>query len=446
LVSAVAVALACAGCFTDPINMSPTVAIDPIDPPFRGDPITFTATTSDPDGDTPTLDWNRVDGPCPRAFHARSTWPTTPWHLGPDFAVSAQDTVGPFCVWARATDSAGAAVVDVRDVSPRNHPPVVKLTLDSPADAPSFQPHTMFILSASATDADGDMLNFSWAIEDEPVGSTPTLDSCQSGSQTIQCLTIDQPGDYTVSVTVDDGQMDPVTVEKTLHVAPGALPVAVIDLESPEGLGPYPLGSVLRVSGARSSGGDPDLTYMWKLQAPHGSTLAFGDCEGSGQDTQCVVASVPGNYSVGLVVKNSADESQQATANFMVAPDQPPCIESTSPDFGQSLTTADEFLVGSISDDLDGFPGNAIMQWFEAVDDGPFALVQNGFARHPFDRAQYELGAVVHVRLEVRDRNTKRGDDEFLACGKTAPTCSMPSLIHPDTCLQRVTWTEHILP
>jgi hypothetical protein len=39
-----------------------------------------------------------------------------------------------------------------------------------------------------------------------------------------------------------------------------------------------------------------------------------------------------------------------------------------------------------------------------------------------------------------------RAEREFLACGDDAGVCTATSLIHPEACFQRVTWTVHILP
>src|SRR5436189_4751339 len=48
-------AFAVAGCYTGPVNMRPTVQIEPPGRVFRGQNVTYTATVGDPDGGTPTL-------------------------------------------------------------------------------------------------------------------------------------------------------------------------------------------------------------------------------------------------------------------------------------------------------------------------------------------------------------------------------------------------------
>jgi hypothetical protein len=101
------------------------------------------------------------------------------------------------------------------------------------------------------------------------------------------------------------------------------------------------------------------------------------------------------------------------------------------------------FNVDEIDDDLDPFPGVDDINWFISVNGSDFALVQKDFPSFQLG-AGFTFADVVRVRLEIHDRRTDRSSSEFLACDKDV--CSLPSLIHPDACIQRVTWTVHILP
>jgi hypothetical protein len=433
-----------AGCFTDPVNMSPTVRIDPPAPFFRGQSgVTYKATVIDPDGDTPLLQWALVPGRCQAADP-----PTRGWIPATEFDVPSQDTMSAFCVFAKVTDRYGASSLDEIEGDPQDHPPKAVLDLLMPADAPSFKVGQMFVLSAEkSTDedpGDANTLLFAWTLKSAPPQTSQQLLACPDSpsNPARKCLTADAAGDYQVELTVTDSANQPSVVDKTLHVDPGQLGSPAIDLVSPSGNGPYPLGSLFQVSGQNSDG--VDLGYNWTFDPPPGADMSSGPC--NDPKSQCFTADIPGTYRVGLSVKNEAGDSPVVWATFVVAPDQPPCIEHTTPDFAPSttiLTSDTNFVVDLVSDDLDPFPSTEDMQWWESDNDGAFRLVENGFPSFTLHPASYLPGDQVRLRLEVRDRDTNRADKAFLACGN-ADFCTEPSLIHPDACFQRVTWTVMI--
>jgi hypothetical protein len=447
---AIAVAALGAGCFTEPVNMSPSVRLhqDPPAPVFRGTPITYSATASDPDGDSYHLEWTQTDGNCPDDFDLPSSWPTDKWRTDPNIQVTPQDTA-PFCVWVKAVDRYGAAAVDASTTNPQDNAPVAMLVLTSPDNAPSFPARTHFVLSAQgSSDVDvGDTLSFTWTLKSSPSPTAMLIPCGGAPPGAIQCLDADAAGDYEVEVTVADdatpSQMS--SVEKTLRVLPGMLPVGAIDLIQPAGAGPYPLGNPMRVSAAHATGLDAMSTRKWTLDAPKGSLLTeMGSCDGDATDeTRCFVPDVPGDYHVTLVVHNDTGDSAPVVVSYSVAPDQPPCLARTTPDFTVPVTTMTTFNVDEIDDDRDPFPGAQDMNWLVSVNGGDFVLMQKDFPSFPLGSG-FSFADVVRVRLEIRDRDTERSAKEFLACDKDV--CSAPSLIHPDACIQRVTWTVHILP
>ena len=68
-------------------------------------------------------------------------------------------------------------------------------------------------LTVDAGDPDGDSLITSWSISG-PAGSNPSYDA----TATSPTVTFDQAGDYTVSVTVDDGSGGSDSDSRTLSV------------------------------------------------------------------------------------------------------------------------------------------------------------------------------------------------------------------------------------
>jgi hypothetical protein len=457
--SAVVVACFWGGCYTDPINMRPTVRIDaPLEPISWGVPVTYKATASDPDGDPlRPLQWvlQAAELGCPNDFDAPGNWPTTVWSEGKDLTLFSKDTKARFCVWVKAIDAYGAASVDARTGDPQDHSPVAVIELVDPPNAASFAAHTTFRLSAeTSTDPDmvaGDSLTPTWTLLDPLPTPTAKLVECSAMSNPfVRCLTADVPGDYQVQLSVSDDSMMESIVERTLRVQPGQLPTAEIDLVSPTGSGPYPLGSELRVSGMHSTGAIGD---DWQaLEPPMGSTAVLGDCAvNQSMDARCFVADKAGSYRVTLKVHNETGDSAPVSATYVVAPDQPPCLDNTTPDLGVTMTSMTTFTVNVVSDDFDPIPAapdmsTTTVQWFtKTANDSSFALAAKGFPNFSLTSFNLSFGDVVRVRLEIGDRDTDRSAKAFLACGD-ADTCSLPSLIHPDTCLQRVTWTVHILP
>jgi hypothetical protein len=277
--------------------------------------------------------------------------------------------------------------------------------------------------------------------------ATAKLAPCDDdpSDEAVQCFSSDTPGAYQVAVTVKDDTGLPNTASIVLTFARGQLPVAGIDILDPAGPGPFLLGRQVRVSGAHSTFTDASSEYVWSLERD-GKPLpmVLGLCDGdSTQVTECFVPDVSGSYQVTLAVSNGAGMSPALTVPFTVADDQPPCLGMTDPPFTTPKTTAMQFTVIAVDDDLDPFPGVSNMEWFVSINGGAFALMRQDFRSFGIDTTGLPPDTDVRVRLEIRDRDTTRSASEFTAC--TADVCSAPSLINPVACIQRVTW-QVLLP
>jgi hypothetical protein len=448
-----------AGCFTDPVNMAPTVRIDTptttengmtvaADPFFRGVQLTYTATASDTDGDGVHLEWQlqlHADQGCPPGFDRPENQPTQNWVAEPSLLVLPEDNDSKFCVWVRAIDSHGAAAVDARTGVPQDHPPVAHVVLVSPTGAGPFAPSatTPFELSAaSSTDDDArDVpdLTFAWAMQTSLCSSAGLIPCADHPSDDrFICFLADNPGDCQIEVTVTDPASESSTTDITLMIQRGPPPVAAIDLVSPTGLGPYKLDHEMRVSAAHSTVGD-NAHYVWTLEHPDGTKDTPGACDNDTTDvTKCFVPNASGDYHVSLTV---SDDSGMSTTSLpvTVAPDQPPCIMDTTPPLSVTETdVSSPFAVNIVDDDRDPFPGVADINWFLSVNGADFTLeVPNWPTFTSFNKAAFSPTDDVRVRVEVYDRNTTRSVTELSNC--ITDRCSLPSVFDA-TCLQRVTW------
>ena len=220
------------GCFTSPINRAPLVTDLSADGvPLHGQAATISAHGYDPDGDQLAWTWAMAPYPCldkgvpgnwPPALPSSNTAsPTT-------YLVPASMTTSSSCVWAFATDRYGAVGVDNYGLVPSNNPPVASLRVVMPDAATSYRAYTHFELAADqSTDADGDPLTYLPMLDQAPLGSTATLQSCPdasiSGDPRFVCLDVVLPGQYVVSMTVSDGNTTKIAYQ-TLTVLPDQPP------------------------------------------------------------------------------------------------------------------------------------------------------------------------------------------------------------------------------
>jgi hypothetical protein len=234
-----AVVLASSGSclYTDPINMPPSVSINPpLMPVWRGDRVPFTADLSDPDGDPVTLEWTHTAHPtgdrCPSdqsAYADPNKWPSPglwPRKATRDYEVDPTDTRFPFCVWAFATDRHGAVRAAVPlQVDPSDHAPVAKIdVVESVVTSGGLSLYARVKFSgAGSTDVDRDSLSYDWQLVKKPPGSSANLVFCSDETDPkFECLSPDVAGDYEIQLTVSS-----VVGVMTTTSEPGRKPVTV---------------------------------------------------------------------------------------------------------------------------------------------------------------------------------------------------------------------------
>ena len=252
--------------------------------------------------------------------------PDANFHGEDPFAYQACDPTG-------ACDTATVTLT----VTAVNDPPVA----DAGPDQTATVGEEVAFDGSGSWDVDNDPLSYLWVFVSRPDGSTAAFDDATRVTPT---FTADVSGDYTVELTVDDGNgatdTDEVTV--TASEAPNTAPVA-------DANGPYTgtAGSAVSFDGSGSFDLDGTIvSYVWD----------FGDdSTGSGVAPDHTYPT-PGPYTVTLTVTDDdgATATDTTNADITEAPNTAP-VANAGPDQGGTVgdTVA---LDGSGSSDVDNDP------------------------------------------------------------------------------------------
>lgn len=223
--------------------------------------------------------------------------------------------------------------------------PVAAVSTSSGAEAPVKL--AMTFDGTGSADADGDALSYRWTLASRPDGSAAALDA--SAGPMVN-LTPDVPGDFVVTLVVNDGKVDSSPTSSTLR-AVNVAPVANAGFDRSLQIGET---GVLDGSASSDLNGDA-LTYAWSLTAqPPGSKATVTDAT---QAFARFVPDVAGDYTFGLVVNDGALASAQGSVRLTAvaigsnrAPTADAGIDQNVP-MGTVVT-----LDGSASSDPDGNP------------------------------------------------------------------------------------------
>jgi len=188
-----------------PINHPPTVSCTAdksmvyLD---SGDVITVNCTASDPDNDPLTYTWSSTGG------KVDGNGPQVRW-------LSAATPAGSDVITAKVDDGRGgsaSSAVTVRVEPKPNHPPTITCTADRSSVFAGEKVH----ITTNASDPDGDPLTYTWrANAGQIVGDGAAVDLDTSGLA---------PGNYSVTVRVDDGRGGAADCSSTVEVKPAPVP------------------------------------------------------------------------------------------------------------------------------------------------------------------------------------------------------------------------------
>lgn len=334
---------------------------------------------------------------------------------------------------------------------PINRQPSVQLT--PPATSIMRGKDASFIVVA--TDPDGDPLNVSWSVA---AGDCPRdVQSWQGDRRPLG------PGERQVvvesSATLDTFCVCVFAVDS--HNATDAnclkgtpinrAPDITLRVVEPSILPRFPLFSRIRVSAAGTV--DPDgaagelIRYDWRdLVRPTGSTAVLEACAPPSELDRCFTGDAHGTYTVTLEASDAMGEKSRAMVPVEIAEDRLPCIRETTPAL-TSLTRDDShdaprsISVTSVEDDGNPYPasssGRIQFTWFAGLQGGPMSYLGNDF--ESYTPVGYQLGDVVQVRVEIRDRNVKTIDDILTRCQMNGDAlCESPP---GSGCFLSATWT-----
>lgn len=276
-------------------------------------------------------------------------------------------------------------------VATSNKPPVANAGPDQSAQVGG----TVTLDGSGSTDPDGDDLTYDWSLPETPAGSVATL----ADPATVHPrLTLDQPGNYTAQLVVNDGQVDsaPDTVTISTTNTP---PIAHAGLDQSA-----PVGATVTLDGSASSDVDGDpLIFEWTLVTqPANSTATLLN---STTVNPSLTLDRTGEYVVQLIANDGTVDSDPDSVT--ISTENSPPVAEAGPAQTVLLNTTVQ-LDGASSHDADGDP--LIYQWtLTSVPVGSTAALMNPMTVNPHFVAD-KAGAYV-VQLIVNDGTVSSDPD-----------------------------------
>ncbi|MGE3473298.1 MAG: PKD domain-containing protein, partial [Vicinamibacterales bacterium] len=287
--------------------------------------------STDADGDRLAFRWVLVRRP--GISQAAVSDPASP---APGLTV---DVAGTYIVGLVVHDGVAASVADTVTIDTTNSAPHAEAGPDQTARVGD----AVRLSGLGSTDADGDALDYAWAIQAAPPGSRAGL-SARRGLET--AFVPDRGGRYVVRLVVSDGVAASRPAEVVIDTANTA-PVS-----RPNGPPQAAVGTTVTLDGSASTDVDGDtLAYRWALTTvPDGSVAALSDPGAVAPDFQ---VDRPGLYVAQLIVADGLAEAAPATVAIVSGNAAP--VARTRPGYSVPVGQV-AVLDGSPSSDPDGDP------------------------------------------------------------------------------------------
>ncbi|NOZ88048.1 MAG: PKD domain-containing protein [Deltaproteobacteria bacterium] len=307
--------------------------------------------SSDADGDTLTYSWSFDSKPATSNLKDTDIQPNNSESAAkPSFIPDAE---GEYVITLEVNDNRGGSDTDSVTVtvsSAANNPPIAdagvdfSVTVDKTAD-----------LDGSASyDPDGDTLTYVWSFSKVPAGSLLLDTNIQSRTSPLASFKPDNPGDYILSLTVNDGKdgdQDEVTVT-AVPAGNNRTPTADagVDIEVHK-------GQEAKLDGTASYDPDSDvLVYNWtivsKPQASNITTSSIIPNNSTGASTASFIPDRGGVYIVGLMVDDQKGGTSFDQVN-VTAKNNPPQADAGGP---YSVLNFHEIELNGSATDPEGDP------------------------------------------------------------------------------------------
>jgi large repetitive protein len=337
-----------------------------------GTPVTFTSSSSDPDGSIASYAWD---------FDGNGTTDATGASVSHSFAHSGTPNVT-----LKVTDDDGATRSVSHSLTVRNRPPVAAFGMSSS----SVDSGTPVTFTSSSSDPDGSVASYAWDFDGD--GTTDATGATVSHS-------FAHSGTPNVTLTVTDNEGAARSVSHSLSIGNRA---------------PTP---AFTMSAADVSSGDP-ITFTSTSTDPDGSITSYAwDFNGDGvTDATGPVATrswlQPGTPSVTLTVTDD-DGAKRSTSHSVSVHNRPPDasfrFSPSDPQVGELVTLT------STSSDSDG---HVVSERWDLDDDGAFDDATGSQAQ-----ARFSTAGKHKVSLQVTDDDGAKTvvSHTFTVAPKTAP-------------------------
>jgi len=341
----------------------------------------------DPDGDLITYNWTIImvpSGSIADLNNPTSVMPTFTADVQGEYRISLTVNDG-------QADSAPIEVVIIATL------PNVAPTANAGPDQSVVTGSTVLLDGTGSFDPDGDPITYQWQILSGPEGSTASLDYPSSVTPT---FIADEVGQYTILLTVNDGELDSLPDDViVISAIPNALPVSYAGGDQI-----VSKNTTIQLDGRGSSDPNNDpLTYSWTIVSkPEGSTSELND---PASPTPQILADKAGDYVFTLIVFDGQLYSNPDTVVIKVVND-PPIAEAGPDHYGLVGIPID--LNGSASSDPNG--DVLTYQWsIVSAPSGSTAVIVNPTSMTP--SITPDLPGIYGIQLVVNDNSSDSAPD-----------------------------------